>query len=236
MVVYTLARLVKGGSFCSNSEKTKSCPEKVACRGVPIAEARAPAARIFTFASAAKSPKADNLERGKVSMLTAYQSEAVSSSSEPIERMTSNTLLVCNAAARLRTDSLAEAVSSNIFPGGVYRKPSSASDKMPSANTGVVSDWGTAGTPAMKRKRAALSKLFMTGHFRVALCRPATSWAEIRPRSSPDMHHRPRRRHKPRLADVVTLFFLLNDAHDEVGQLFVCGAAAHQFMEIVVPD
>ena len=38
---------------------------------------------------------------------------------------------------------------------------------------------------------------------------------------APDVHHRPRRRHEIRLADVVPFFFLLHHAADEIGQFFV---------------
>ena len=53
---------------------------------------------------------------------------------------------------------------------------------------------------------------------------------------SPDMHHRPRRRHEIRLADVVAFFFLLDDSADEVFQLFVCGSSLHLRVQVVVPD
>ncbi len=49
------------------------------------------------------------------------------------------------------------------------------------------------------------------------------------------MHHRPRRRHEIRFADVVAFLFFLDHAADEIFQLFVARAAAHLGVEVVVP-
>src|SRR5579862_5416011 len=51
-----------------------------------------------------------------------------------------------------------------------------------------------------------------------------------------DVHHRPRSRHKVRLANMVTRFFFLDHSADEVGQFFIRRATTHQLMYIVVPD
>ena len=50
------------------------------------------------------------------------------------------------------------------------------------------------------------------------------------------MYHRPRRRNKIRLADVVARFFSLDNTADELREIVIRSAAAHEFMQIVVPD
>src|SRR5438046_2506615 len=52
----------------------------------------------------------------------------------------------------------------------------------------------------------------------------------------PDMHHRPRRRHKIRLANMVTLFLPSDNAANECNQLFVRSTPEHQFVQIVIPN
>src|SRR5216683_2661172 len=52
---------------------------------------------------------------------------------------------------------------------------------------------------------------------------------------SPDMYHGSRCRHKIRLANVVALFFPGDDIADKFGQVIVRSAAAHEFMQIVLP-
>src|SRR5579863_4812199 len=53
---------------------------------------------------------------------------------------------------------------------------------------------------------------------------------------SPDVHHGPRRRHKIRLADVMTLFFSENHTANELRQFFIRCPALHLRVQIVVPD
>src|SRR6266567_3451382 len=50
------------------------------------------------------------------------------------------------------------------------------------------------------------------------------------------MHHRPRSRHKVRLADMVPFFLLRDHAPDELRQLIVGGSAAHLRVQVVIPD
>src|SRR5438477_4853022 len=52
----------------------------------------------------------------------------------------------------------------------------------------------------------------------------------------PDMHHRPRRRHKIRLANMVTLFLPSDNAANECNQLLVRSTPEHQFVQIVIPN
>src|SRR5579863_2306642 len=54
-------------------------------------------------------------------------------------------------------------------------------------------------------------------------------------RLSPDVHHGSRRRHKIGLADVVTLFFLGDDALNEFFQFVIAGPALHLGVQVVVP-
>src|SRR6266404_4086022 len=53
---------------------------------------------------------------------------------------------------------------------------------------------------------------------------------------SPDMHHCPRRLNKIRLADVVARFFSLDNPTDELHEIVIRSSAAHQFMQVVVPN
>src|SRR5258708_4654700 len=49
------------------------------------------------------------------------------------------------------------------------------------------------------------------------------------------MHHRPRRRHKSRLPDMVPFLFLLYHLHNELCELLVRRAASHQLVQVVIP-
>src|SRR5262249_26079278 len=55
-------------------------------------------------------------------------------------------------------------------------------------------------------------------------------------RLSANMHHRPRRGHKIRLADVVALFFSFDDRADEFFQIFIGCATPHELVQVVVPN
>ena len=50
------------------------------------------------------------------------------------------------------------------------------------------------------------------------------------------MHHRPRCRNESRLADVVTLFLVLDGVENEVDHLFVTRAPRHQASQVVLAD
>src|SRR5436305_13909679 len=53
---------------------------------------------------------------------------------------------------------------------------------------------------------------------------------------SPDMNHGSRRGHKVCFADVVARLFFANHIADEAGEVVVARAAAHEFVQIVIPD
>src|SRR6202795_286613 len=66
-------------------------------------------------------------------------------------------------------------------------------------------------------------------------CLTLRSWLALPSLLSSDMHHRPRRRHKSRLPDVVPFFFLLHHLHNELRELLVRRAAPHQLVQVVIP-